>query len=142
MPSTRSIGELPPHLHCPLCKQVMKDAVLTSKCCFTSFCDKYMESRYPQAWVPSPTHSAASKGLHVPAPPPQQEETPKLVETVEEYKSPIESLNSDKGRVLKVPDVSEATHDSKTVKEAASQGSAPLADEEVQQKPISGEAGK
>ncbi|KAK1419048.1 hypothetical protein QVD17_28204 [Tagetes erecta] len=40
MPSTRSVGDLPPELHCPLCKQVMKDAVLTSKCCFTSFCDK------------------------------------------------------------------------------------------------------
>ncbi|KVH91960.1 Zinc finger, RING/FYVE/PHD-type [Cynara cardunculus var. scolymus] len=32
----------PPKLHCPLCKEVMKDAVLTSKCCFTSFCDKYL----------------------------------------------------------------------------------------------------
>ncbi|PIA31749.1 hypothetical protein AQUCO_04900203v1 [Aquilegia coerulea] len=38
--STRSVGELPPELHCPLCKEVMKDAVLTSKCCFSSFCDK------------------------------------------------------------------------------------------------------
>ncbi|KAM7494063.1 hypothetical protein LguiB_028672 [Lonicera macranthoides] len=40
MPSTRSVGAFPPELHCPLCKEVMKDAVLTSKCCFTSFCDK------------------------------------------------------------------------------------------------------
>nr|XP_043628323.1 E3 ubiquitin ligase PARAQUAT TOLERANCE 3-like isoform X2 [Erigeron canadensis] len=40
MPSTRTVGDLPPELHCPLCKEVMKDAVLTSKCCFTSFCDK------------------------------------------------------------------------------------------------------
>lgn len=40
MPSTRSVGDLPPELHCPLCKDVMKDAVLTSKCCFKSFCDK------------------------------------------------------------------------------------------------------
>uniref|UniRef100_A0A5B6ZIS9 DWNN domain-containing protein n=1 Tax=Davidia involucrata TaxID=16924 RepID=A0A5B6ZIS9_DAVIN len=40
MPSTRSVGDLPPELHCPLCKEVMKDAVLTSKCCFKSFCDK------------------------------------------------------------------------------------------------------
>lgn len=40
MPTTRSVGDLPPELHCPLCKEVMKDAVLTSKCCFTSFCDK------------------------------------------------------------------------------------------------------
>ena len=40
LPSTRPVGDLPPELHCPLCKEVMKDAVLTSKCCFTSFCDK------------------------------------------------------------------------------------------------------
>ena len=40
MPSTRTVGDLPPELHCPLCKEVMKDAVLTSKCCFRSFCDK------------------------------------------------------------------------------------------------------
>ena len=40
LPSTRSVGDLPPELHCPLCKEVMKDAVLTSKCCFKSFCDK------------------------------------------------------------------------------------------------------
>ncbi|XP_020573692.1 E3 ubiquitin ligase PARAQUAT TOLERANCE 3-like [Phalaenopsis equestris] len=40
LPSTRSISDLPPELRCPLCKEVMKDAVLTSKCCFKSFCDK------------------------------------------------------------------------------------------------------
>jgi hypothetical protein len=40
LPTTRSVGDLPPELHCPLCKEVMKDAVLTSKCCFRSFCDK------------------------------------------------------------------------------------------------------
>ncbi|CAI0413188.1 unnamed protein product [Linum tenue] len=40
LPSTRPVGELPPELHCPLCKEVMKDAVLTSRCCFKSFCDK------------------------------------------------------------------------------------------------------
>ncbi|KAI3468974.1 hypothetical protein Pfo_025637 [Paulownia fortunei] len=197
MPSTRSVGDLPPELHCPLCKEVMKDAVLTSKCCFTSFCDKCirdhliskstcvcgatsiladdllpnktlrdtinrilesnnnsaenggsafqvqdMESRNPQAKVPSPTQSAASKGQQVPAPPPQREETSKIAETVEENKSANLPLKQEKGRITKVPDVSEATHDSRTVKEAASQGSAPLADEEVQQKPISGEAGK
>ncbi|KAI5439722.1 uncharacterized protein PB18E9.04c [Lathyrus oleraceus] len=38
--STRSVGDLPPELHCPLCNNVMKNAVLTSKCCFKSFCDK------------------------------------------------------------------------------------------------------
>ncbi|PNT69231.1 hypothetical protein BRADI_3g51617v3 [Brachypodium distachyon] len=40
LPTTRSVGDLPPELRCPLCKEVMKDAVLTSKCCFKSFCDK------------------------------------------------------------------------------------------------------
>ncbi|KAF2304195.1 hypothetical protein GH714_028473 [Hevea brasiliensis] len=41
-PSKRSwsVSDLPPELLCPLCKQVMKDAALTSKCCFKSFCDK------------------------------------------------------------------------------------------------------
>ncbi|KAM0924367.1 hypothetical protein ACQ4PT_004983 [Festuca glaucescens] len=40
LPTTRSVGDLPPELRCLLCKEVMKDAVLTSKCCFRSFCDK------------------------------------------------------------------------------------------------------
>ncbi|KAJ0974104.1 hypothetical protein J5N97_016069 [Dioscorea zingiberensis] len=40
LPSTRPVNDLPPELRCPLCKEVMKDAVLTSKCCFSSFCDK------------------------------------------------------------------------------------------------------
>lgn len=31
---------LPPELYCPLCKKVMTDAMLTSKCCYDSFCDK------------------------------------------------------------------------------------------------------
>jgi hypothetical protein len=38
VPSTCSVGELPPELHCWLCKEVMKDVVLT-KCCFESFYD-------------------------------------------------------------------------------------------------------
>ncbi|KDP35221.1 hypothetical protein JCGZ_09380 [Jatropha curcas] len=33
-------SDLPPELLCPLCKQGMKNAVMTSKCCFSSFCDK------------------------------------------------------------------------------------------------------
>lgn len=40
LPSTRPITDIPPELRCPLCKEVMQDAVLTSKCCFKSFCDK------------------------------------------------------------------------------------------------------
>lgn len=42
LPSTRSVGDIAPELRCPLCTNVMKDAVLTSKCCFKSFCDKCM----------------------------------------------------------------------------------------------------
>ncbi|KAK4483614.1 hypothetical protein RD792_010813 [Penstemon davidsonii] len=193
MPSTRFVGDLPPELHCPLCEEVMKDAVLTSKCCFTSFCDKCirnhimsksmcvcgatniladdllpnktlrdtinrilesnnnsaenggsafqaqdMESRNPQAKVPSPTQSAASKGQQVPAPPPQREEISKISQAVEENKVTNALQKQEIGATPKVPDVSEAT----SVKEAASQGSAQLVDEEVQQKPIPGEAGK
>ncbi|KAG9446602.1 hypothetical protein H6P81_012730 [Aristolochia fimbriata] len=41
MPTTRSISDLPPELRCPLCKKVMNDVVLTGKCCFKSFCDKW-----------------------------------------------------------------------------------------------------
>lgn len=39
-PSTRSVAKIPAELYCPLCRAVMKDAVLASKCCFKSFCDK------------------------------------------------------------------------------------------------------
>ncbi|XP_010440013.1 PREDICTED: E3 ubiquitin-protein ligase RBBP6-like isoform X2 [Camelina sativa] len=38
--TTRSVGEFPPELKCPLCKEVMRHAALTSKCCFKSYCDK------------------------------------------------------------------------------------------------------
>ncbi|XP_072065152.1 E3 ubiquitin ligase PQT3-like isoform X1 [Arachis hypogaea] len=196
--ATRSVGDLPPELHCPLCNDVMKDAVLTSKCCFKSFCDKCirdyvisksmcicgatniladdllpnktlrdtinrilesgnssaenagstfqvqdMESaRCPQLKLPSPTSSAASKGepkvslvhegmTHVP-------------ETVDDRKTvsapaPLQTSEQVKPRM---PDVSEATHESMSVKEPASQGSAQLVEEEVQQKMVPAEAGK
>ncbi|KAJ6877908.1 E3 ubiquitin ligase PQT3-like [Populus alba x Populus x berolinensis] len=38
--SSWSVNDVPPDLLCPLCKKTMKDAVLTSKCCFKSFCDR------------------------------------------------------------------------------------------------------
>ncbi|WOL17002.1 hypothetical protein Cni_G25790 [Canna indica] len=38
--STCPVRNLPPEFHCPLCKELMKDAALTSKCCFKSFCYK------------------------------------------------------------------------------------------------------
>ncbi|KAL1816615.1 hypothetical protein ACET3Z_019189 [Daucus carota] len=40
IPSMRSAPVLPAELHCPICKAVMKDAVLASKCCLETFCDK------------------------------------------------------------------------------------------------------
>ncbi|KAI3915108.1 hypothetical protein MKW92_030657 [Papaver armeniacum] len=36
---SRRVIDIPPELHCPMCKDVMRFAVLTSKCCFQSFCD-------------------------------------------------------------------------------------------------------
>ncbi|XP_021897730.1 E3 ubiquitin ligase PQT3-like isoform X3 [Carica papaya] len=199
LPSTRSIGDLPPELHCPLCKEVMKDAVLTSKCCFKSFCDNCirnyiisksmcvcearniladdllpnktlrdtinrilefgnnsaendessfqvpdMESaRCPPPRFPSPTTSAASRGEHQKAASAVQE-TLAVKEVVEEgqavsgLKSAIEKVQTAKT----VIDASEATHESSSMKEAALHGSAPVVEEEVQQKLVSGELGK
>uniref|UniRef100_A0A1D1XN31 E3 ubiquitin-protein ligase RBBP6 n=1 Tax=Anthurium amnicola TaxID=1678845 RepID=A0A1D1XN31_9ARAE len=39
--SRRSMTEL----NCPLCKEVMKEAVLIRKCCFSSFCEKCIRDR-------------------------------------------------------------------------------------------------
>ncbi|XP_068636293.1 E3 ubiquitin ligase PQT3-like isoform X2 [Aristolochia californica] len=197
-PTTRSVSELPPELRCPLCKEVMKDAVLTGKCCFNSFCDKcirdhiiskavcvcgatniladdllpnktlretinrIMESttssaenagsqlqvqdmesaRFPQPKAPSPILSA---GRTLSAVLKDQNLPPHTVEALE----PKEPANEDKvvvnvaqhsvekSKATKVPDVSEATLES--VKEPTSQGSAPLPEEEVQQKLPTGE---
>ncbi|XP_062073955.1 E3 ubiquitin ligase PQT3-like isoform X2 [Humulus lupulus] len=196
-PSTRSVGDLPPELHCPLCKEVMKDAVLTSKCCFKSFCDKCvrdyiisksmcvcgatniladdllpnktlrdtinrilesgnssadnagstfqvqdMESaRCPQPKIPSPSMSAASKGEHKPSP--AKEETSRVMYIADEPKPIIATHQAvEKVKTARIADVSEATHESVSIKEPASQCSAPLVEEEVQQKLISVEAGK
>ncbi|KAL3383105.1 hypothetical protein AABB24_002545 [Solanum stoloniferum] len=38
--SKHSYRDIPAELHCSLCKGLMKDAVIASKCCFSSFCDK------------------------------------------------------------------------------------------------------
>lgn len=100
-----------------------------------------MESaRCPQPKIPSPTLSAASRGENKPLP--LNEETLKTQETIDEVKpvlAPQPML--EKVRNTKVADVSEATHESMSVKEPASQGSAPLVEEEVQQRLASVEAG-
>ncbi|KAE9597463.1 putative transcription factor interactor and regulator CCHC(Zn) family [Lupinus albus] len=195
--STRSVGDLPPELHCPLCSDVMKDAVLTSKCCFKSFCDKCirdyimsrsmcicgaaniladdllpnktlrdtinrileagnssaenagstfqvqdMESaRCPQPKIPSPTSSAASKGeLKVL---PVHEGTTNIQETTEDNKAvSAQHQTSEQVRITRAADVSEATHESLSVKEQASQGCARPVEEEVQQNLVPTEAGK
>ncbi|KAJ7952532.1 DWNN domain, A CCHC-type zinc finger protein [Quillaja saponaria] len=199
LPSTRSIGDLPPELHCPLCKEVMKDAVLTSKCCFKSFCDRCIRdyiisksmcicgatniladdllpnktlrdtisrilesgnssaenagsiyqvpdmeaSRAPQPKIPSPTMSAASKGEQKASPSPANIGTAKIQEAVNDVKAvsaPQQTL--EKLRLARTADLSEATHESMSVREQASQGSAQLVEEEVQQKMAPGDAGK
>lgn len=105
-----------------------------------------MESaRCPQRKIPSPTLSAASKGEQVPPQQlaPQNEETTNnqnKTEPIKVAEAPEQTL--DKLNTAKVADVSEATHDSRTIKEPASQGSVPVLEEELQQKPVSGEAGK
>ncbi|KAL3524919.1 hypothetical protein ACH5RR_013291 [Cinchona calisaya] len=181
------IGDLPPELRCPLCKEVMKDAAFTSKCCFKSFCDKCireyiisksvcecgaaniladdilpnktlrdtisrilesnnssgdnggstyqvrdMESRNPHPKPPSPTQSETSKGEQVPPPPAQKQETSKVHQAVEEVKTvsgPQQTM--EKVRLPKGADVTEATHESVSVKKPSSQGG----DDEVQQIP-------
>ena len=101
-----------------------------------------MESRFPQPKFPSPMQSAASKGEQVPPPPKQ--ETLKMQEVAEQamvVKAPQQTLQI--GSTAKVVEFPEVTHESKSMKEPASQGSAPLDDDEVQQqKPVSSEAGK
>ncbi|XP_027335778.1 E3 ubiquitin ligase PQT3-like isoform X2 [Abrus precatorius] len=197
LPSTRSVGDLPPELRCPLCNDVMKDAVLTSKCCFKSFCDKCirdyiisksmcvcgatniladdllpnktlrdtinrilesgnssaenagstfqvqdMESaRCPQSKIPSPTSSAASKGeLKIS---PVNEGTTNIQETADNRKAvSAPQQTSEPVRNPRAADVSEATHESISVKEPISQGSGQLVEEEVQQKVVPAEAGK
>jgi E3 ubiquitin-protein ligase RBBP6 len=97
-------------------------------------------SRCPQPKLPSPTSSATSKG------------EPK-VSTVNEGVTNIQKIADERKAVsatqkvieqVKIPkaaDLSEATHESMSVKEPASQGSAKLVEEEVQQKLVPSDAG-
>ncbi|GAA0170978.1 ubiquitin-protein ligase [Lithospermum erythrorhizon] len=197
LPSTRSVSDFPPELKCPLCKEVMKDAVLTSKCCFKSFCDKCirdyiisksmcvcgetnvladdllpnktlrdtinrmlesntssaenggsayhvqdMESRNPQAKIMSPTHSAASKGGQKPPPPPLMEGNSNIQGSPAMVLDNEPAMVAEGEKIAKGKDVPEATHESVSAREPASQGSALLVDEEVQQKPAPSDAGK
>lgn len=100
-----------------------------------------MESaRCPQPKIPSPTSSAASKGeLKVT---PVNEETINIKATADDRKAvSAPQQPSEQVRNPRAVDVSEATHESISVKEPASQGSAQLVEEEVQQKLVPTEAG-
>ena len=105
-----------------------------------------MESaRFPQPRIPSPTQSAASKGEQML--PPRTEGTSNLKGSVQDIKPSdasqpqVQSQTSEKVKINIVPDVSEATHESASVKEPAPQGSALPVEEEVQQRMVPGEAG-
>lgn len=98
------------------------------------------QRKIPSPKVPSPTLSAASKG-NVLAP--KIEENP----IIKEMGEPIKVVNNtqnilDKVTVVKGAEFSEATHESRSAREPVSQMCPPVTDEEMQQKPVSGEVGK
>lgn len=101
-----------------------------------------MESaRCPPPKIPSPTSSAASKGeLKIL---PINEGTSNIQDTADERKVvPAQQQTSEQLKFPRPADVSEATHESMSVKEpAASQGTAQVIEEEVQQKLVPTEAG-
>lgn len=94
----------------------------------------------PQPKIPSPSRSAASKGEQ---PPPLNGETAKMQPGPTEHDViPVaQQTASGKAKVTKAPDVSEATYESRSMMEPASQGSARPVDDEVQQKQVPVEAG-
>ena len=98
-----------------------------------------MESaRCPQPKIPSPTSSAASKGE--PKVSPVNEGTTNVLEPVDDKKVVSAPLQTkEQVKITRVADVSEATHESMSVKEPAS--STQLVEEEVQQKLVATETG-
>lgn len=100
-----------------------------------------MESaRCPQPRIPSPTMSAASKGEERLSA--ANKETPKVQEIADETMPiAVSQQTEEKMKTAKLVAMSEATRESASVKEPASQGSAPPVEEEVQQKVVSIEAG-
>ncbi|XP_077237359.1 E3 ubiquitin ligase PQT3-like [Tasmannia lanceolata] len=180
-----------PYFQIALLKIITAD-VLTSKCCFKSFCDKcirdhiiskpscvcgatniladdllpnktlretisrFLESTTssaeragsfsqvqdmesalcPQPKAPSPTLSATAKEAHLS--PSHKDDTPNLKQTSNEAKVVNAPQQSGENITTKNVNLSEAMRESMSFKEPKSQGSAPLADEEVQQSvPIS-----
>jgi cytoskeletal protein RodZ len=100
-----------------------------------------MESaRCPQPKIPSPTSSAVSKGeLKIS---PVNEGAANIQDTADVIKAvSAPQQASEHVKIPRAGDVSEATHESMSVKEPVSQGSAPVVEEEVQQKLVPTEAG-
>lgn len=97
-----------------------------------------MESARPKPNIPSPALSAASKGEQVLS---QNKDTTGLQDTTEPVKivdvPPPPVQNLDTAGTARVPDVSEATNESRSVKEPALQASGPVAAEDQPQKLVS-----
>lgn len=97
-----------------------------------------MESARPKPKIPSPALSAASKGEQVLS---QNKDTTELQDTTQSVKivdvlqPPVQNL--DIVGTASVPDVSEATNESRSGKEPVLQASGPLAAEDQPQKLVS-----
>lgn len=100
-----------------------------------------MESaRCPQPKIPSPTSSAVSKGEQKVSPANDvKSNTQEVADDRKAVSAPQQTV--EEVRATRAAAASEATHESMSVKEPASQGSAPLVEEEVQQKLAPTEAG-
>lgn len=97
-------------------------------------------SRCQQPMIPSPTSSAAPKGepkallLH---------EGITNIQEIADDRKPVSATQhvSEQVKIPRAADVSEATRESMSMKDLASQGSAKLVEEEVQQKVLTTDAG-
>ncbi|XP_052171740.1 E3 ubiquitin ligase PQT3-like isoform X2 [Diospyros lotus] len=146
LPSTRSVGNLPPEFHCPLCKQIMKDAVLTGKCCFRSFCDKCIRYHISsKSMCVCGTTNILADDIF-----PNLTLRETINRTLVSYNNNANGGSASQVREMdsKIPQpemelkIPSATCDFVSMKEPAFQGSALPADEGGQQKPVCGEAGK
>ncbi|KAF1002110.1 hypothetical protein AG4045_002616, partial [Apium graveolens] len=134
MPSTRSVAKIPAELYCPLCRAVMKDAVLASKCCFKSFCDKCIRD-----YIISKSLCICGAVNVLPA---DLLPNKTLRDTIVRYlkSTNINEANDGSMTVAKVIEASEAVR--RCTREPGSQMCPLLSDEEMQQMPISEEVEK
>jgi hypothetical protein len=97
-------------------------------------------SRCPQPKIPSPTSSATSKGEPKVS---QVNEGMTNIQEIAAEKKEVSATQqvSEQVQIARAAVVSEATHESMSVKEPTSQGSAKLVEEEVQQKLVPTDGG-